>query len=31
MPISYTIEGSPEHVEVFRDLAAAKQWLDEPG
>jgi hypothetical protein len=21
-------EGSPEHVEVFRDLAAAEQWLD---
>jgi hypothetical protein len=24
-------EGSPEHVEVFRDLAGAEQWLDEPG
>jgi hypothetical protein len=24
-------EGSPEHVEVFRDLAAAEQWLDQPG
>jgi hypothetical protein len=22
-------EGSPEHVAVFRDLAAAEQWLDE--
>jgi hypothetical protein len=24
-------EGSPEHVEVFRELAAAEQWLEEPG
>jgi hypothetical protein len=22
-------EGSPEQVEVFRDFAAAQQWLDE--